>query len=72
MHHLLDAFCEALAAHREYERLISMGMRHDPALRAALSETGHCREATARRASSITRSEHPDAGGKPLSVAGAA
>src|SRR5262249_26020529 len=51
LHRLLDAFCEGLAAHREYERLMSMGMRHDPALRAALSETNHCREASARRTS---------------------
>jgi hypothetical protein len=72
MHHLLDAFCEALAAHREYERLVSMGMRHEPALRTALSETSQCREATARRALRLTRSEHPEAGGKPLSLAGTA
>jgi hypothetical protein len=72
MHHLLDAFCEALAAHRKYERLVSMGMRHDPALRVALSETSQCREASARRASSLTRSEHPEAAGKPLSLAGTA
>jgi hypothetical protein len=32
-----DAFHEGLAAHREYERLTSSGMRHDPALRASLS-----------------------------------
>jgi hypothetical protein len=72
LHSLLDAFYEGLAAHREYERLISMGMRHDPALRAALSETSQCREASARRASSLTRSEHTEAGGKPLSLAGTA
>ena len=51
LHSLLDAFSEGLAAHREYERLTSMGMRHDLALRAALSETSHSREASTRRAS---------------------
>ena len=30
------AFREGLTAHREYERLISKGVRHDPALRASL------------------------------------
>jgi hypothetical protein len=48
LHSLLDALCGGLAAHREYERLMSMGMRHDPALRAALSQASHCREASAR------------------------
>jgi hypothetical protein len=37
LHKLVDAVRQGLAAHREYERLKSMGMRHDPALRAALS-----------------------------------
>ena len=51
LHSLLDAFSEGLAAHREYERLTSMGMRHHPALRAALSEPSHSREASTRRTS---------------------
>jgi hypothetical protein len=51
LHTLLDAVREGLAAHREYERLISMGMRHDLALRSALSETSHSREASTRRTS---------------------
>ena len=42
---------EGLAAHREYERLISKGMRQDPALRAPLAGTSHCWEASARRIS---------------------
>ena len=29
-----------LTAHREYERLISKGVRHDPALRASLGVSG--------------------------------
>jgi hypothetical protein len=37
LHKLADAIRQGLAAHREYERLMSMGMRHDLALRAALS-----------------------------------
>jgi uncharacterized protein YjiS (DUF1127 family) len=48
LHDLLDAFREGLGAHREYERLISAGMRHDPALRAAVSETCHSHECCAR------------------------
>jgi hypothetical protein len=48
LHSLLDALRKGLAAHREYERFMSMGMRHDPALRAALSETSHSRETSAR------------------------
>jgi hypothetical protein len=51
LHSLLDALRDGLAAHREYERLISLGMCHDPALRAALSQTSHSREACARRTS---------------------
>src|SRR5262249_61459752 len=51
LHSLLDAFCEGLAAHREYERLTSMGMRHDLALRVALSETSDSRRASSRRTS---------------------
>jgi hypothetical protein len=47
LHSLLDALRDGLAAHREYERLISLGMCHDPALRAALSQTSHSREACA-------------------------
>ena len=43
LHSLLDALRAGLAAHREYERLISLGMGHDPALRAAVSQTSHCR-----------------------------
>jgi hypothetical protein len=49
LHSLFDALRNGLAAHREYERLKAMGMRHDPALRAAISRTGHSREACARR-----------------------
>jgi hypothetical protein len=37
LHNLFDAICEGLAAHREYEGLVAMGVRHDTALRAALS-----------------------------------
>jgi len=51
LHGLLDAFCEGLAAHREYERLTAMGMRHDLALRVALFDTSHGREASTRRTS---------------------
>jgi hypothetical protein len=48
LHSLVDALRDGLAAHREYERLIAMGMCHDPALRAALSKTGHSGQACAR------------------------
>jgi hypothetical protein len=48
LHSLLDALRDGLAAHREYERLISMGICHNPALRAALSRTSHCQEACAQ------------------------
>jgi hypothetical protein len=51
LHSLLDALRDGLAAHREYERLISLGVGHDPALRAAVSQTSHSREACARRTS---------------------
>jgi hypothetical protein len=34
------AFREGLTAHREYERLISKGVRHDPALRASFGVSG--------------------------------
>jgi hypothetical protein len=51
LHSLLDAFCEGFAAHREYERLTSIDMRHDLALRAAISETSHSRQASTRRTS---------------------
>ena len=37
LHKLMDAIRHGLAAHREYERFMSMGMNHDRALRAALS-----------------------------------
>ena len=37
LHKLIDAIRQGLAAHREYERLISMGMHHDIALKSALS-----------------------------------
>jgi hypothetical protein len=33
---MCEAFCEGLAAHREYEALRSRGMAHDRALRQAL------------------------------------
>jgi len=66
LHNLLDAVCEGLADHREYERLVSMGMRHDPALRTALCQTSHCPEASARRASSLIPSELSKAEGKPI------
>jgi hypothetical protein len=72
LHGLLDSVCEGLAAHREYERLVSIGIRHAPALRSALCQKSHCREASARRAYGLTRSEHSEAGGKPLSLAGTA
>ena len=45
------AFREGLAAHREYERLISKGVRHDPALRASLGVSGS--EAPQRQAAGI-------------------
>jgi len=35
------AFREGLTAHREYERLISKGVRHDAALRASLGVSGN-------------------------------
>ena len=66
LHRLLDAVREGLAAHWEYERLVSMGMRHDPALRTALCQTSHCPEASARRASSLIPSELSKAEGKPI------
>jgi hypothetical protein len=44
LHHLVDAIHQGLAAHREYERLMSTGMRHDSALRAALSISTATRE----------------------------
>jgi hypothetical protein len=72
LHRLLDAVREGLAAHREYERLVSMGMHHDPALRAALSQNSHCREASTRRASRLAGSEHSKARLKPLKLAGTA
>jgi hypothetical protein len=37
LHKLVDAIRQGLAAHREYERFMSMGMCHDRALRASLS-----------------------------------
>lgn len=37
LHKLMDAIRQGLAAHREYERFMSMGVNHDRALRAALS-----------------------------------
>ena len=51
LHHLLEAIREGISARRKYEHLTSMGIGHDPALKAALSETDHCRQACARRAS---------------------
>ena len=72
LHRLLDAVREGLAAHWEYERLVSMGMHHDLALRAALSQNSHCREASTRRASRLAGSEHSKASVKPLKLAGTA
>ena len=51
LHHLLEAIYDAISAQREYERLTSMGVGHDSALKAALSEMAYCREAGAHRAS---------------------
>jgi hypothetical protein len=51
LHNVLDGTREGLAAQREYERLVPKGMRQDPALRATLSGTSHCWEASARRTS---------------------
>ena len=48
LHSLLDAISEGFAAHREYERLMSMGIGHDSALKGALSVTSHSEEASAR------------------------
>jgi uncharacterized protein YjiS (DUF1127 family) len=48
LHSLLDAVSEGLAGHREYERLMSMGVGHDSALKVALSETSHSTDASAR------------------------
>jgi hypothetical protein len=50
-HRLLDAVREGLAAHREYERLMSKGVRHDCAIRAAFSEASHSPEASTRKTS---------------------
>jgi hypothetical protein len=50
LHHLLEAICEAIFAQREYERLTAIGVSHDPALKSALSEAGHSREAGAHKA----------------------
>jgi hypothetical protein len=49
LHHLLEAIREGISAQREYERRTSMGVGHDPALKAALSEMRHCRQGAARR-----------------------
>jgi hypothetical protein len=65
LHSLLDAVHEGLAAHREYERLMSMGMRHESALRGALSETCHCRQVSTRR-TSITRQASGEGRASPL------
>jgi hypothetical protein len=51
LHHLLEAIYDAISAQREYERLTSMGVGHDSALKAALSEMAYYREAGAHRAS---------------------
>ena len=54
------AFREGLTAHREYERLISKGVRHDPALRASLGVSGseapkgNSRDQKHARAQSVT------------------
>jgi hypothetical protein len=40
LHKLMDAIRQRLAAHREYERFMSMGMNHDRALRASTVPTG--------------------------------
>jgi uncharacterized protein YjiS (DUF1127 family) len=108
LHDLLDAIREGFTAHREYERLMSSGTRHNPALKAALAESDHSRESFARpmpihsvllivvktigawidrrrqqeplarlddrllRDIGLTRSEHSEAGVKPLLFAGRA
>ena len=51
LHHLLEAIREGISARRKYERLTAMGIGHDPALKAALSETDRCRQACTHRAS---------------------
>jgi hypothetical protein len=72
LHKLVDAIRQGLAAHREYERLKSMGMRHDLALRAALSisrtPTGrpiaNSRARSAGRTTPLIRPASPGVGGK--------
>jgi uncharacterized protein YjiS (DUF1127 family) len=44
----VESIRQGLAAHREYERLMSIGISHDSALKAALSESSHSTEASAR------------------------
>jgi hypothetical protein len=55
-HHLLEAICDAISAQRKYERLTSLGIGHEPALKAALSEMGHCQETGAHRVSTRSAS----------------
>ena len=72
LHKLVDAIGQGLTAHREYERLMSMGMRHDPALRAALCisaiPTGgpiaNSRARSAARATPSMRQAAPEVGWK--------
>ena len=51
LHNVLDGTREGLAAHREYERLISKGYAPRSRTRATLSGTSHCWEASVRRTS---------------------
>jgi hypothetical protein len=73
LHKVVDAIRQGLAAHREYESLMSMGMRHDPALRAALSMSTATRDRPIANSRALSRlnarttplmSPAPQGGGK--------
>jgi hypothetical protein len=73
LHKLVDAIHQGLAAHREYERLMSTGRRHDSALRAALSISTATRDRPIANSSALLRlngrtpplmSPAPQGGGK--------
>jgi hypothetical protein len=55
LHKLLDALRDGLAAHREYERLMSMRIHHDPALRAALFMSTATRDRTIASSRALSR-----------------
>ncbi len=73
LHKLIDAMYEGLAAHRKYERLMSTGMRHDSALRAALSISTATRDRPIANSRALSRlnarttpltSPEPQSGGR--------